>query len=165
MPTNLTKRYNQLLDLMYPTERQNILSIRKVFDRDIPGHPNFTLHGNPIFPTTATGEDAMDRLFRHLTTVITDQATRKREFESERSVRIHWIRYHVDGKGTVRPFIFHVPSESRIYLLDKQERYVIVLEPLRNKTGYYLLTAYKLEPSTYRNLLTKFEKRGIEGLP
>ena len=165
MPTNLTKQYNQLLDLMYSTERQNLQSIRAIFNRDIPNHPHFAFQNKPVLPTTAEGEDTMDRLFRHLTTVVTDEATRKREFESERSIRIHWIRYHVDGLGTVKPFIFHGPTEDKIYLLDKSEKYVIVLQLLRNKAPYYLLTAFKLEPSNYRGLLTKFEKRGKEGLP
>ena len=34
---------------------------------------------------------------------------------------------------------------KRTYIWDKDEDYIIVLEPLRNKDEYYLLTAYYME--------------------
>ena len=37
------------------------------------------------------------------------------------------------------------PDGKRTYIWDKDEDYIIVLEPLRNKEEYYLLTAYYME--------------------
>jgi hypothetical protein len=164
MPINLIKEYNQLLDLIYPSHAQNIQSLRGVFNKDIASNIPLSFRGKEIHPTTShDGEDAMDRLFKHLTTVITDEKTRKREFESERSIRLHWVKYHLDESKAERFLVFSIEHERRTYLLDKDEKYVIILEPKRNLDSLYLLTAYKLEASNYRNILTKYDKRGIEG--
>jgi len=160
MPSNLLKIYNQLLELLYPSLIQNIRSIRRVFDRDFVQLLQIKLRAVPILPTTAEGEDTMDRLFRHLTTHIIDEKTRKREFEADRSVRIHWIRFHLEEKAPDKLIIFKVTDENRVYVLDKAEKYVIVLEPLRNKEAYYLLTAYHLLPANYKKIMKKYEKRG-----
>ncbi len=111
MPTNLTKVYNQLLELLYLSTAQNLQSLRRVFDRDF---CNGTVYCRDfsIRPTPAEGEDTMDRLFRHLTTVITDEATRKREFESERSIRLHWIRFHLEEKAPDKLLVFKVEEEN-----------------------------------------------------
>jgi hypothetical protein len=160
MPSNLLKVYNQLLELLYPSLHQNIQSIRKVFNRDFIDLLQIHLRTIPILPTTAEGEDTMDRLFRHLTTHITDERTRKREFETDRSVRIHWIRFHLEEKAPDKIIIFKVADENRVYVLDKAEKYVVVLEPLRNKNAYYLLTAYHLQPANFKKIMKKYEKRG-----
>lgn len=160
MPSNLLKIYNKHLEMLYGSMAQNIASLRAVFNRDFSG-ANFLFKDHPIKPTTAeNGEDSMDRLFRHLTTVIVDQATKHREFEVERSIRIHWIKHLIMNWHNNNIVIFKIPDENRIYLLDKNEKYVIVFEPLRNGTAVFLLTAYKLEPSRYKNLMRKYEKRG-----
>lgn len=50
------------------------------------------------------------------------------------------------------PFSVEEPDGIRTYIWDKDEDYVIVLEPLRNKDEYYLLTAItlrgKIRPGT-----------------
>ncbi|NLR64758.1 hypothetical protein HGH92_10620 [Chitinophaga varians] len=163
MPTNLTIAYNHLLDLLYNSERENLISFRRVFDRDIAANPNFEMEGRQIHPTTIEGQDKMDVLFRHLTTVVVDEATRKRAFESERSIRIHWIKYHIENKNDF--LTFNVPDEKRTYILNRAEKYVIVFENLRNQQDFYLLTAYHLQSGTFKAIMKKFEKRGIEGLP
>lgn len=163
MPTNLIKIYNQLLELLY-NHAGNLVSLRNVFNQDIANHISFTLNGKPIRPTTSVnGEDAMDRLFRHLTTVVTDQSTKKREFETARSVRLHWIKHHVDRLPVDDLLVFHLEDEKRVYVLDKAERYVVVFEPHRDGSSYYLLTAYPLEPSSFRMLMNKHDKRGKPG--
>jgi len=96
MPTNLLKQYNTLLELAAFNEMQRDESLKRIFCRDIVENKNFKFQARQIKPTTADGEDSMDRLFRHLTTRITDKATRHREFDMARSVRLHWIRYHVE---------------------------------------------------------------------
>jgi hypothetical protein len=158
MPTNLLKVYNQLLELLYPSLPENIGSLYRVFNRDF---CNVAIHcrGTRVEPTPAQGEDNMQRLFRHLTTVITDEKTKKREFESARSIRLHWIRYHLEGKAPEKLLGFKVQDENRVYLLDKVERYVVILEPLRNVSAYYLLTAYPLEPASFKKILKKYETR------
>lgn len=159
MPTNQLKKYNSLLDLLYPTLAKNLESLRKVFDRDISNNGSFLLRQKPIYPTYAEGEDKMDRLFRHLTTVVTDKATRKREFESERSVRLHWIKYHIDETKKEDILFFNVQDENRTYILDCTEKYLIVLEPLRNKSGYYLLSAHCLLPANFKKAMKKYTTR------
>ena len=96
----------------------------------------------------------------YLTRVVVDEKTKKREFESERAIRIHWIKHHLERHHTLNNVLtFKVEDEKRVYLLDKSERYLIVLEPLRNEEAYYLLSAYKLLPSNYKKIMKKYEKR------
>lgn len=160
MATNLTKSYNHLLEFLYVNHHQNIQSFRAVFNRDLGTSIPVIWRSLPVLPTPADGEDVMDRQFRHLTTVITDEQTRKREFEGERTVRIHWIRHHLEERTPQHLLIFKVIHENRIYILDKVEKYVVVMEPLRKTNAFYLLTAYKLLPANFKKIMKKYEKTG-----
>lgn len=164
MPTNLLKKYNALLELAALNEHQRTVSLKGVFHRDIVENDNFKFRLKQIKPTTADGEDSMERLFRHLTTCITDQATQHREFEMARSIRIHWIRHHVEERKKDNMFVFSVDeprSGIRTYIYDSDENYVIVLNPLRNGIEYYLLTAYYLEgkDAARDKLIKKYKRR------
>jgi hypothetical protein len=147
MALNLLKKYNQLLDIVALNDFQRKKSLRGIFVRDITDNPNFKFQTKQINPTPADGQDSMERLFTHLTTVITDKTTNGREFDPARSVRLHWIKYHIDENKTDNMYVFSVaePFGTRTYIYDRDEQYVIVLEPLRTKSEYYLLTAYYLE--------------------
>lgn len=147
MPINLIKVYNQLLELGSLTELERNTSLRSVFNRDIAQNKNFKFRSKKIRPTPAEGQDTMDRLFRHLTTVITDKTTKHREFDKSRSIRLHWIKYHIDENKKDNMYVFSVTEREgvRTYIYDEDERYVIILEPLRKEDEYYLLTAYHLE--------------------
>ena len=160
MPTNLTKMYNSLLEFLYQNHQQNIQSFRAVFNRDFSNTVPVIWRSLPVLPTPADGEDVMDRQFRHLTTVITDEKTRKREFESERTVRIHWIRHHLEEKSPEHLLVFKVTQENRVYVLDKTERYVVIMEPYRKADAFYLLTAYRLLPANFKKMMKKYEKTG-----
>jgi hypothetical protein len=146
MSLNLLKKYNQLLDIVAMNDFQRKKSLKGVFDRDITNNPSFTFQEKKINPTPADSQDSMERLFRHLTTVITDKSIRKREFDLDRSVRLHWIKFHIEENKKDNMFVFSVkePEGIRTYIYDKEEQYVIVLEPMRDlrKQEYALLTAY-----------------------
>jgi len=147
MPHNLLKVYNQLLDILAYSPAQRELSLKRIFNRDITNNHNFCFRKKRINPTPADGEDTMERLFRHLTTVIVDKSTNKREFDIQRSIRLHWIKYHIDENKKDNVLVFSVQEKEgiRTYIYDKDEQYVIILEPMRIKDEYYLLTAYYLE--------------------
>ena len=133
MPTNLLKTYNQLLELNCLTEHQRILSLKGVFNRDFVNNSDFSFRKKKLNPTPAEGEDTMERFFRHLTTVITDKATRQREYDPSRSVRLHWVRYHLEERKN------------------------------DNMDEYYLLTAYYMEgKDKARNKMAKKWKRRIK---
>ncbi|OYU82470.1 MAG: hypothetical protein CFE24_15475 [Flavobacterium sp. BFFFF2] len=160
MPTNYLKKYNQLLELLYSNPFDNVKSIKAVFDRDFNGNYTIKFYSKNIEPTPSDSEDKIERLFNHLTRVVTDEKTKKREFESERAIRIHWIKHHLEKHLSLPNVLtFKVEDENRVYLLDKSERYIIVLEPLRNGDAFYLLSAYKLLPSNYKKIMRKYEKR------
>ena len=63
-----------------------------------------------------------------------------------------WIRYHLQKQKKDNIEIFSVKTRDqkkrqdiiRTYIYDKEQKYVIVLEPQRNQRDYYLLTAYHL---------------------
>jgi len=161
MPTNLLKTYPGLLELLYGSHHENVNSIKNVFYRDFNTENPIIFNAKPIQPTPSGGEDKIERLFNHLTRVIVDEKTKKREFESERAVRIHWIKNHLTKIININHvFSFMVKDENRVYLLDKNEKYIIVLEPLRDENSYHLLSAYKLLSSNYKKIMTKYEKRG-----
>lgn len=147
MPINLLKQYNQLLELDGLSESQRKDSLRGVFNRDIVRNADFSFRKKRINPTPAEGQDSIDRLFTHLTTIIVDKSTRHREYDRDRCVRLHWIRYHIEGRKKDEMLVFSVdePEGQRTYIYDKMEAYVIVLEPLRHKDEYYLLSAYHVE--------------------
>lgn len=54
--------------------------------------------------------------------------------------------FHLDEKkqDSILHFSVKEPSGLRTYIYDMDEKYVIVLEPLRKISAYYLLTAYYL---------------------
>lgn len=146
MPLNLLKKYNELLVLAGFNEAQRRQSLRGVFNRDIANHPNFNFRAKKINPTPADGVIKMETLFTHLTTVMVDKVTRKREFDLSRSLRLHWVKFHIEEQKKDQMLYFSVrePEGFRTYIYDIVEKYVVVLEPLRNKREYYLLSAYHL---------------------
>ena len=165
MPLNLLKKYNQLLDIAALNESQKAKSLKGIFDRDITNNTNFAFRTKQINPTPAEGQNAMERLFTHLTTVITDKNTNKREFDMSRSIRLHWIRYHIEERKTENMFVFSVKESSgiRTYIYDIDENYVIVLEPMRDlrKNEYALLTAYyeSGKDKERSKIMKKFQRR------
>lgn len=169
MPLNLIKRYNQHLELLNLNESQRTTSLLGIFNRDIPNNPCFTFKGKTIHPTPRhDGEDAMGNLFNHLTRKTTDKATNRREFDQDRSMRLHWIKYHIELSKPTNMLCFSIkePQGMRTYIYDIEEKYVIILEPLRNNTAYYLLTAYPLKgKDVARNKIFKKYKRKSEDLP
>ena len=58
------------------------------------------------------------------------------------------------------------PHGIRTYIYDKEQYYVIVLEPLRKKDEYYLLTAYKLTGKDLKRnkILAKYNNRRLPEL-
>lgn len=166
MPLNLIKRYNSLLDLGAYNAQQRKQSLRAVFDRDITQNAHFKFNKKRIQPTPLNGVIVMDTLFTHLTTVITDYTTKKREFDLPRAVRLHWVKYHIDFKKKENILHFSVkePQGNRTYIYDKDEKYVIVLEPLRKVNEYYLLTAYHLtgKDSKRNKILKKYKRKLTE---
>ncbi|MBR1668339.1 MAG: hypothetical protein IJ693_08675 [Bacteroidaceae bacterium] len=167
MPFNLLKRYNQTLDLLPFNEKERILSLKGVFNRDIVQNSNFCFRSKKIFPTTAEGQDAMERLFSHLTTIVVEKETQKREYDADRSIRLHWIKYHIEENKKDEMYVFSVqePQGIRTYIYDKVENYVIVLEPMRNGKGYYLLTAYYMKgKDAARNKMMRKYKRKLDSL-
>jgi hypothetical protein len=164
MPLNLLKKYNQLLELESLRDSQRKESLLGIFNRDIVSNASFKFQGRQINPTPHDGVIEMDTLFTHLTTEIVDPITRKREFEIHRSKRLHWVKHHVDEKKTERMLVFSVKESDgfRTYIYDQDESYVIVLEPLRKKREYYLLTAFWVRgKDAKRNKFLKKHKRRL----
>lgn len=169
MPLNLTKKYNDLLDLLGMSEKQRIESLHRIFNRDIENNPAFTFNGKPIYPTPMEdGIIAMENLFNHLTRKEIDKDIHHREFDINRSQRLHWIRHHVEQRKPDNMLYFSVaePRANRTYIYDIDEKYVIVLEPRRNGTAYYLLTAYHLEgkDAARNKIMSKYNKRRLPNL-
>lgn len=164
MPLNLTKIYNALLDILALNEAQRKTSLKRIFKRDFEDS-SAVFKGKAIYPTPQNnGELPMETLFRHLTTEMVDKKTRRRDFEIERSLRLHWVRHHLDEKKKDNMLYFSVQEREgiRTYYYDKDENYVIVLEPLRNGEAYYLLTAYYIKgKDAQRNKMEKKYKRRL----
>lgn len=61
MSFNLTKKYNELLDIIGMSETQRTMSLRRIFDRDIQNNDKFYFNGKPIYPTPEeNGQIAME---------------------------------------------------------------------------------------------------------
>lgn len=165
MPFNQLKRYNDLLDITGMSPHNRNTSLKGVFDRDITNNANFKFRTKQITPTPLDGQITMDTLFRHLTTVMVDKKTRAREYDLHRSQRLHWVKYHLRETKKENMLVYSVkePDGNRTYVYDKDEKYVIVLEPLRNKDEYYLLSAYYVRGKDAKR--NKFEKKYKRRLP
>ncbi len=166
MPFNLLKQYNTVLELGSLTPKQREDSLMGIFNRDIVNNPSFTFHEKQIYPTPQeNGEISMKNLFTHLSCKIIDEKTREREFDMHRSIRIHWIKYHIDGRKRDNILIYSVqePHGFRTYIYDISERYVIILEPLRRNNEYYLLTAFYVRGKDAKR--NKYEKKYKRRLP
>lgn len=162
MPLNLLKKYNALLDIVGMEPRERDKSLLAVFNRDIADNPYFAFRGKRINPTPADGDIAMAVLFTHLTTRTVNNE-KKREFEIQRSIRLHWIKHHTSEQSKEKITVFSVqePQSIRTYIYDKVEDYVIVLEPLRKKAEYFLITAFKLEGKDRKrnSIMKKYGRR------
>ena len=132
--------------------------MRGIFDRDIADNESFVYNGCRIYPIKSDGVLDMDREFSHLTTEEVEESdtdgniTRHRTYDPHRSVRLHWIKTHVDKHVDDSDIVVFSVKERkkrsdivRTYIYNKTRKYVIVLEPqYRNGRAYYLLTAYYL---------------------
>lgn len=161
MATNLLRKYPELLQVSHLSPAARTVSLKGVFDRDIRNNSFFKFRTKQINPTSKDGEIPMDTLFHHLTTVVTDEKTKKREFDIDRSVRLHWIKYHIEEKKKDKMLIFSCkePQGIRTYIYDKAEKYVVILEPYRNKDEYYLLTAYHLTGRNNKKIENKYKRK------
>jgi hypothetical protein len=167
MVFNLLKKYNELLDLVALSEAQRKQSLQSIFKRDFIENSNLCFKNKPVQPTPKNGEIPIATLFTHLTTVVTDEATKKRTFELERSKRLHWVKFHINESkvNEVLHFSIKEPQGIRTYIYDKTEKYVVVLEPLKKINEYYLLTAYHLQgKDAQRNKILKKYKRKLNEL-
>lgn len=161
MPLNLLKEYNEILDLSGLTEYERTKSLRSIFNRDFEQN-SIIFNRKNITPTPVDGKVTMDILFNHLTTKVEDKVLKNRIFDKDRAERLHWVKFHLQLKK--KEILFFSVQELqgiRTYIYDEDEKYVIVLEPLRNNKSYYLLTAYKLtgKDSKRNKILQKYKRR------
>lgn len=165
MPLNLLKKYNEHLDILGLSEQGRNTSLKGVFDRDFANNQPIHFNGRKVIPCPENGTIEMATLFRHLTTVKIDYQTGKREFDKERSKRLHWVKYHIDGKKQDNMMFFTVkePEGLRTYLYDVHESYVIVLEPRVNRNVYFLLSAHYIQgKDAQRDKMKKKYKRKLQ---
>ena len=169
---NLIKQYPDLLELVYYTEGQRQQSLQRIFVRDIEENEEFKFQNRRIRPIKGQeAESDMAILFRHLTTheiEVTEEGRTfvRRIFEMERSVRLHWIKHHVESTNPEVIEVFSTEDRSqtgknviRTYIFDEKQRYVIVLEPYRKHPDYYLITAYHLEERNLKKMKNKMKRR------
>ena len=174
MPTNLLKKYPELLEILHLPADKRKESLLKIFKRDIEDNEDFKFRGVQIYPIKTDGEIDMAREFMHLTTEEVEdidengvQQAKKRVFDMHRSQRLHWINHHIHEMIPQNIDIFSVIERdtnkrqdiTKTYIYDKQEKYLIVRECQR-KGGYFLLTAYYLNrPYAEKQLKKKMKKR------
>lgn len=167
---NLLKKYPELLDLEYLSNAERIRSLIAIFNRDIADNNDFSFRGSRIWPIKSNGTIPMELLFDHLTTVKEQDSENKekRFFDIDRSKRLHWIRPHTEEE--IKDEIVYFSYEDRIngksvirtYLYNKLQKYVIVLEPQRQPSNYYLLTAYYLNRPEGEKIILKKLKRKLD---
>lgn len=176
MPLNLVKTYPQLLELVHLNEQQRNQSLYGVFKRDIEDNPGLNFRTKIIRPIKGE-EPAMALLFKHLTTeeVIVeenDKTYSKRIFEMDRSLRLHWVRFHIEEKKKDNIEIFSVEERDqkkrqdiiRTYIYNVEQKYLIVLDPQRSKKDYYLVTAYYLNKEYGEKKIKKLLKKKLPEL-
>lgn len=175
MPTNLLKTYPQLLEIAHLDERQRTQSLRKVFDRDFVPNGQLKFRGKIIRPIKGVDADPdMEILFRHLTTEESEKTEngmtfKSRHFEMDRSCRLHWIKHLIEEQKAAGVKVFSVEERDqkkrqdiiRTYIYDTEEKYVIVLDPQRSQTDYYLVTAFYLNKDYGEKMMEKLMKKKL----
>jgi hypothetical protein len=160
MAFNLLKTYNTLLELDSLSETARIKSLEGIFKRDFIDS-NMLFRGNIVAPTPKEGKETMAVLFDHLTKRDYEK-NRHRDYDRDRSIRLHWIKHHISENSPNKIDIFSVndPSGIRTYIFDKTESYVVILEPRKNKDSYYLITAYHIsEKGDHEKMKRKSKRR------
>lgn len=171
MPLNLIKIYPDLLEIAQFNVHQRTVSLRGVFKKDIEDNIGLNFRTKIIRPLKKEeGVSALDTLFDHLTK--RDDKDNKgnklgtRSFEVARSIRLHWIRFHIEEKKAQKFEVFsyldRIDGRSiiRTYLHDIEREYVVIIEPQRSGLDYYLITAYHLnEPGGKKQIEKKSKKR------
>lgn len=174
MSFNLLKKYPQLLELGHFNEYQRTQSLQGIFKRDIEDNPTLNFRTKTIRPIKGE-EPAMMILFHHLTTEqveVKDENGKKypkRIFEIDRSLRLHWIRFHLEEKRKENVEVFSVEERDqkkrkdiiRTYIYDVNQKYIIVLDPQRTQKDYYLVTAYHLNRDYGEKKIKKLMKRRL----
>jgi hypothetical protein len=175
MPFNKLKKYPDLLDVNSMSVPKRMESLRGVFKRDIEDNSNFKFKSKQIRPIKKDGEIPMETLFHHLTTREEKdekgKKTGKRFFEMARSIRIHWIKYHIEETKKVQMDIFSYMDRIegrgdviRTYIYDIEREYIIILEPYRKETDYFLITAYFLNEPGGKKQIEKKQKKKLSEL-
>lgn len=157
---NKLKKYNQLLELddLTPIKRKE--SLTGIFKRDFIDNP-ISFRQKNVEPTPKDGEDTMNVLFEHLTTKTENKDEAHREYDRDRSIRIHWVKHHIIEKSPEKIEVFSTQDKNgiRTYIFDREESYVVILEPRRNGTSYYLITAYYLKGNNCKKIENKIKRR------
>jgi len=175
MPTNLIKKYPELLEIMHLTEYKRTESLRGIFNRDIESNPNFKFRSKQIRPIFIDGEATMGTLFNHLTREEIEAENtdgtkyKQRVFEKDRSMRLHWIKFHVDERKDDKIEVFSIiewDTKKRkeviiTYIYDLEQEYIIVLEPQKSGMDYYLLSAHYLNRDYGTKKMKKKLKRKL----
>ncbi|MBD5232970.1 MAG: hypothetical protein HDS65_02195 [Bacteroidales bacterium] len=175
MPFNKLKKYPELLDIAFMSDKDRRISLREIFDRDIADNPNFAFRNKRIYPLKTDGLIDMDREFIHLTTEEADieeedgKIVKHRVFDIHRSRRLHWIKPHIEEVIEDKVVVFSVLERDvkarknvvKTYIYNKSEKYVIVLQAQHgNTSAYFLLTAYYLNREYgEKAILKKYRKR------
>jgi len=175
MPLNLLKKYPELLELAHLSEFDRILSLKGIFKRDIEDNHSFSFRRKKIWPVKGE-EPSMQILFRHLTTEEIDEKDenekvyQRRIFEMDRSMRLHWIKPHVDEAINDEIKVFsteeriHGKNTFRTYVYNRKHKYVLVMEPQRSGNDYYLLSAYYLNRPYGEKIIEKKMKNRLAQL-
>ena len=152
MAFNLNKKYPELLEILHFNQQGRDSSLRRIFDRDIQDNNDFYFKEKKIHPIkNEDGMPSMDTLFYHLTRAKTEETdqegktiNRRVEFEPDRSIRLHWIKYHIDEKVEgIDVFSIRERDKkkredvTKTYIYNKQKKYVIVLECQRTNNDYF----------------------------
>lgn len=168
MPFNLLKKYPDLLELAsYNTHDRNEC-LRKIYKRDIEEYDLFFRNAR-IYPTkNESDETTFDTHFAHLTTKEFEETNelggteKKRSFDMFRSVRLHWVKTHIEEETNEADILVFSNDYPRVrtYIWNKKEKYVVILEPQRKSNCYYLLTAYYLyEKKSLKQMESKYKNR------
>ena len=142
---NIIKKYPELLELAYLSEREREHDLHAIFKRDIEDNCQFSFRGWRIYPIKTDGE-----------------------IDMARSQRLHWINHHVRELTPDNLDVFTIEERDgkkrkvkKTYIYDKVEKYVIVLEQQRSN-GFYLLTAYHLNKEYGLKALEKKMKKRLQ---
>ena len=158
-PLNLDKKYGDNLEYAHMSIPNALISLRRIFDRDIINDPCKEFNGKKI--VYVRDDSNADKVFKHL--VMNSENGQREYIEGKRAERLHWIKPLLEkAHESAKYWIFsheHPKHGLKTYIYHRKMKHVIILEPNLITGEYFFITAFKVYGTGINDIVEKHSER------